>query len=415
MPIYNRTYSRKHLEPVDTSEPSTMPTAQQRAADIKERVKTDNEKIQDFVQKNKLPGIKRTAGRVEPLLTEEQKKADKLRDEALKTYDQMTETQRIAEIKRIQIDSIDEEIGGLVNELGAYEHLPNDPNTLRELAEDENTRPKQRDAALAKLGVLQNIESLEAQRDTIEQGKPRRKQRAATTETTAAQGARKPLRTGYLKSLEQASEALKSERDFEGDYEAPDLGSLFRTSTKPGAGLKEQNVAKIADKVMEGWERKPQVMVVADESGLPPAIQEQARKQKKIGQVPGVFDPNTEIVYLVASNLKDGNDVALTLAHEVLGHYGLRAMLGKEYSNMMQRIYDGFLPTSTGATVQRVDVPMIQVPTMTEVMTGSFRRRSRKSCCAAASAHLIWSRSWQVSMMKRSASAPCVVMGSTIR
>src|SRR5688500_16849439 len=37
----------------------------------------------------------------------------------------------------------------------------------------------------------------------------------------------------------------------------------------------------------------------------------------------------------------------------------------------MKPIYDGFLPTSTGATIQRVDVPMIQVPTMTEVAGGA--------------------------------------------
>jgi hypothetical protein len=41
----------------------------------------------------------------------------------------------------------------------------------------------------------------------------------------------------------------------------------------------------------------------------------------------------------------------------------------------MAPIYDGFLPTSTGATIQRVDVPMIEVPTMTEVMTGTATPR----------------------------------------
>jgi hypothetical protein len=35
----------------------------------------------------------------------------------------------------------------------------------------------------------------------------------------------------------------------------------------------------------------------------------------------------------------------------------------------MERIYDGFMPTSTGATVQEVDVPLIQLPTMHEVET----------------------------------------------
>jgi hypothetical protein len=38
-------------------------------------------------------------------------------------------------------------------------------------------------------------------------------------------------------------------------------------------------------------------------------------------------------------------------------------------------IFDGFLPTSTGATIQRIDVPMIQVPTMTEVNGGNTTTR----------------------------------------
>ena len=41
----------------------------------------------------------------------------------------------------------------------------------------------------------------------------------------------------------------------------------------------------------------------------------------------------------------------------------------------MKPIYDGFLPTSTGATIRPVDVPMIQVPTMTEVMSGTATAR----------------------------------------
>jgi hypothetical protein len=41
----------------------------------------------------------------------------------------------------------------------------------------------------------------------------------------------------------------------------------------------------------------------------------------------------------------------------------------------MTPIYDGFLPTSTGATIRQIDVPMIQVPTMTEVMSGTATAR----------------------------------------
>ena len=50
----------------------------------------------------------------------------------------------------------------------------------------------------------------------------------------------------------------------------------------------------------------------------------------------------------------------------------------------MKPIYDGFMPTSNGANLRMVDVPMIQVPTMTEVMQrhatdASGRRRAGQS------------------------------------
>ena len=40
----------------------------------------------------------------------------------------------------------------------------------------------------------------------------------------------------------------------------------------------------------------------------------------------------------------------------------------------MKPIYDGFMPTSNGANLRKIDVPMIQVPTMREVFQGTARR-----------------------------------------
>ncbi len=40
----------------------------------------------------------------------------------------------------------------------------------------------------------------------------------------------------------------------------------------------------------------------------------------------------------------------------------------------MQRIFDGFMPTSNGATIQEIDVPLIHLPTMHEV-SGNITRR----------------------------------------
>jgi hypothetical protein len=41
----------------------------------------------------------------------------------------------------------------------------------------------------------------------------------------------------------------------------------------------------------------------------------------------------------------------------------------------MKPIYDGFLPTSNGSNIRQIDVPMIQVPTMTEVAGGGSTTR----------------------------------------
>ena len=41
----------------------------------------------------------------------------------------------------------------------------------------------------------------------------------------------------------------------------------------------------------------------------------------------------------------------------------------------MQRIYDGFMPTSNGSVIRQVDVPLIHVPTMHEVRTANITTR----------------------------------------
>jgi hypothetical protein len=41
----------------------------------------------------------------------------------------------------------------------------------------------------------------------------------------------------------------------------------------------------------------------------------------------------------------------------------------------MQRIYDGFLPTSNGSVIRQIDVPMVHVPTMLEVSNANITTR----------------------------------------
>jgi hypothetical protein len=147
--------------------------------------------------------------------------------------------------------------------------------------------------------------------------------------------------------LEDVGEMTAAERSEDAIADMPlgqDLGeegALYRTKTSEGAGMKEQEVARLADRITANWTTIPEIVVVATEKGLPEHIQEQAKLDNMTGKIPGLYDTKTKKVYLVAENLHTGEDVALTVAHEVAGHFGLREVLGGEYAIEMNRIYSG--------------------------------------------------------------------------
>jgi hypothetical protein len=117
--------------------------------------------------------------------------------------------------------------------------------------------------------------------------------------------------------------------------------AVFRTTAQPGAALTVEAVTQFKDKVIKGWTNAPKIEVVAREADLPAHLHAQITEAGVTGKVPGLMDTQTGTVYLVAENLRNGNDIALTIAHEVAGHHGLRSMLGDAYAATMQRLYEG--------------------------------------------------------------------------
>ena len=142
-----------------------------------------------------------------------------------------------------------------------------------------------------------------------------------------------------LAELEVAVEAQKTPAQRK--REAKARGAVFRTSTQGGATLKTEEVERLAKRVTENWKNAPEIVVVANETSLPVHIQEQMATDKKTGLVPGLYDPNTKIVYLVADNLHNANDVVMTIAHEATGHFGLREMFGSSLDATMDALYAG--------------------------------------------------------------------------
>jgi hypothetical protein len=120
-----------------------------------------------------------------------------------------------------------------------------------------------------------------------------------------------------------------------------DPDARYRVSKTNGQSMSVAQVQKAYDALTSKWVNKPTTVVVADETGLPARIRSQAERDKMTGKIPGLYDPKSKKVYLVASNLRSVNDVILTTVHEIAGHFGLQSILGDTYAKTMTDIYNG--------------------------------------------------------------------------
>ncbi|WP_445938239.1 DEAD/DEAH box helicase family protein, partial [Pseudomonas sp.] len=80
-----------------------------------------------------------------------------------------------------------------------------------------------------------------------------------------------------------------------------------------------------------------QVETVANEAGLPAAVQAQIKRDGVSGRVAGVYHNGTS--YLIASNLRDTKHAISTVLHEAIGHGGVKAVLGNRINPVMRGIY----------------------------------------------------------------------------
>ena len=125
------------------------------------------------------------------------------------------------------------------------------------------------------------------------------------------------------------------------DVDYADLSAQYRVAETQGPSMSVAQVEKAYNALTSRWVNKPQTIVVADERGLPVRILNQAKRDNMLGKIPGLYDPVSGKVYLVASNLRSVNDVILTTVHEIAGHFGLQAILGDTYTQTMNDIYNG--------------------------------------------------------------------------
>jgi hypothetical protein len=171
-----------------------------------------------------------------------------------------------------------------------------------------------------------------------------------------------------------AVEAFDEESGFEetpiteaADEEQRDIASVkYRTIKQTGKGLQVQAVTNLVKRITSEWALVPDIEIVETESGLPVRILKQAQADKMSGRIPGLYDPKSGKVFLVAANLHTPNDVVLTVSHEVAGHFGLRSMLGAQYNAEMDRIYNGNRDVKAKADAKMREMPALDQRDATE-------------------------------------------------
>jgi len=108
----------------------------------------------------------------------------------------------------------------------------------------------------------------------------------------------------------------------------------------PGTGLPADRVTAIAAAVSRAWTNPPEVVVIADmqDARVPQRVRDYDAEQRSqgAGEPEGFFLDGK--VYLVASQMATPADVVRVLAHEALGHYGLRGLFGGELGKILDQI-----------------------------------------------------------------------------
>ena len=115
-------------------------------------------------------------------------------------------------------------------------------------------------------------------------------------------------------------------------------GPRFSKSVAPRVvGIPREQAESVARNIMADWKGAPQLVVVASEAELPPAIADAIAEQNAHGEVEGVHYRGT--VYIVADNIHNASDVERVLLHEAVGHYGIARMIGPTWKHEMNRLY----------------------------------------------------------------------------
>lgn len=128
------------------------------------------------------------------------------------------------------------------------------------------------------------------------------------------------------------SSVLQDGKDSQTDSDEP----RFKRSTS-GKGMTQQDAQSITDEVTASWSNAPKVNVVQSVDGLPKPIYDYADSVGALGDVRAVYWKGE--MHFVADRFADRKSLEEAVLHEGIGHYGVRALFGKDIEPYLERVY----------------------------------------------------------------------------
>ena len=310
---------------------------------------------------------------VSKTLTKEEKEAKRLQEAGIQSAMRLDKIERSDLVKEAQTKLLADQIADRLVQL---EGIPgsNDIDELKKVLNSNTATEEEMLAAVARIGILQEIKSLEAQEEVLSEGKPRRKQAPATTLSSSALAKGKPLRTGFLKDLDNASAAVRAEKEkgtygeerFTGsDLEGANLffggEDRFFSRGKPAEGqtvasLKEELRQVMGESVTSRGNVKIYQNVEDYIQRQKPELQDALRQQ--IPPDAKGFAQGDKAV-LFAENIGKGHGLGVLL-HEIGVHVGFRNFFNEgQYKALVNQVKqwaqrtDGSIEEKVGKAAQR--------------------------------------------------------------
>ena len=310
---------------------------------------------------------------VSKTLTKEEKEAKRLQEAGIQSAMRLDKIERSDLVKEAQTKLLADQIADRLVQL---EGIPgsNDIDELKKVLNSNTATEEEIVNAQSRIGILQEIKSLEAQEEVLSEGKPRKKQAPATTPSSSALAKGKPLRTGSLKALEQASQALRAEKEsgtygeerFTGsDLEGANLffggEDRFFSRGKPAEGQTVASLKEELRKAMGGnVTSRGNVEIYSNVEDYiqrqKPELQDALRQQ--IPPDAKGFAQGDKAV-LFAENIGKGHGLGVLL-HEIGVHVGFRNFFNEgQYKALVNQVKqwaqrtDGSIEEKVGKAAQR--------------------------------------------------------------